>query len=303
VQDLNRWNDAVFHGKILSQASLKAAFTPVKTEENKDDNSGNGYGYGWGVMHMRGALEISHGGGLDGFSSYLMQLPKQNFTVAVLANALPGASGVDPGRLAHLVSEIYVGDKLEPRSVPVANQSVSPKAFDAVVGRYDYGNAVLTVTRENTHLYAQLTGQPRFEIFPKSDTDYFWKVVDAQVTFVKDDSGKVTKAIHHQNGATINAPRLEDVAQVKIDPTSFDTVTGKYDYGNGQSILSVTREGDRLFAQLTGQPRFEIFPKSPTEFYWKVVNAEVTFVKDTTGKVTKAIHHQGGQTFEAPKLE
>jgi len=252
---------------------------------------------------MRGAEEISHGGGLDGFSSYLMRLPKQNFTVAVLANALPGAPGADPGRLAHLVAEIYLGDKLEPRSIPIANQSVSPKAFEAVVGRYDYGGAILTVTREDTHLYAQLTGQPRFEIFPKSDTNYFWKVVEAQVSFIKDSSGKVIKAVHHQNGATINALRLDDTTPVKIDPTSYDAVTGRYDYGEGKSILSVTHEGDRLFAHLTGQPKFEIYPKSTTEFYWKVVDAQVTFVKDASGKVTKAIHHQGGRTFDAPRLE
>ena len=56
--------------------------------------------------------------------------------------------------------------------------------------------------------------------------------------------------------------------------------------------MTVTREGDQLFAQLTGQPKFEIFPKSETEFYWKVINARVTFVKGTSGKVTKAIHDQ-----------
>jgi hypothetical protein len=36
-------------------------------------------------------------------------------------------------------------------------------------------------------------------------------VVDAQVTFVRDNTGKVIKAIHHRNGQTINAARLEDV--------------------------------------------------------------------------------------------
>ena len=61
--------------------------------------------------------------------------------------------------------------------------------------------------------------------------------------------------------------------------------------------------GNQLFAQLTGQPRFEIYPKSPTEFFWKIVAAQVTFVKNDQGKVTKAIHHQGGQTIEAPKIE
>jgi hypothetical protein len=93
------------------------------------------------------------------------------------------------------------------------------------------------------------------------------------------------------------------LAEAKVDPARYDSLVGKYDYGNGQAIMTVTREGGRLFAQLTGQPKFEIFPKSETEFFWKVVDAQVTFVKDDKGKVTKAIHHQGGRTFDAPKLE
>jgi hypothetical protein len=161
----------------------------------------------------------------------------------------------------------------------------------------------MTVTKDGPHLYAQLSGQPRLEIFPKSGTEFFWKVVDAQVTFVKDDQGKVTKAIHHQNGQTIHAPRLQDLKEMKVDAATYDAFLGKYDYGAGKAILTVSREGDRLFAQLTGQPKFEIYPKSPTEFFWKVVDAQVQFVKNDAGKITKAIHHQGGQTLEAPKIE
>ena len=46
AEDLYRWNEGIFNGKVLSEASLKAAFTPGKTRENEDDNSGDGYGCG-----------------------------------------------------------------------------------------------------------------------------------------------------------------------------------------------------------------------------------------------------------------
>ncbi len=301
VEDLYRWNEGLFSGKVLDEASLKAAFTPVKTKENQNDDPGDGYGYGWGVSKLRGLREISHGGGLNGFSSFLSRLPTEKFTVAILANSAPGMPKVEPGALAHKLVEIYLADRLAPG--PVANMDVSPKAFDAVVGRYDYGGPILTVTREGDHLFAQLSGQPKIEIFAASETNFFWKVVEAQVTFVKDKSGKVVKALHHQNGHTIDAPRLKDLVEAKVDPAVYDSVLGKYDYGQGQAIMTVTREGNRLFAQLTSQPKFEIFPKSETEFFWKVVDAQVTFVKDEKGKVTKAIHHQNSQTFDAPKLE
>ena len=303
VEDLFRWNEGIFGGKVLKQVSLQAAWTPVQTDENKKDNSGDGYGYGWAISQLRGAEEISHGGGLNGFSSFLMRLPRENFTVAVLANALPGGPGVDPTRLARLVAQFYLWEQLGPRSTYKANAAVLPSAFDALVGRYDYGLGIMTVTKEGNHLYAQLAQQPRMEIFPKSETEFFWKAVDAQVTFVKDSSGMVTKAVHHQNGQLINAPRLPDLKEAKVDTGTYDDFVGKYDYGQGKAILNVTRQGAHLFAQLTGQPKFEIFPSSPAKFFWKVADAQVEFVRNDQGKVTKAIHHQGGQTLEAPRIE
>lgn len=302
VEDLYRWNEAIFGGRALSDASLKAAWTPVQTRQNKHDPPESGYGFGWAVGQFRGVQEISHGGGLNGFSSFLLRLPGQHFTVVVLANALPGGPGADAGGLAHLVTEIYLGDKLPARPIQKVDPNVTATALDAVVGRYDYNSGILTVTKEGSRLYAQLGDQPRFEIFPKSETEFFWKVADAQVTFVKDEHGKVTKAIHHQNGVTLSAPRLEDLTETRIGTADAEAIAGKYDYGQGKVILTVSRNGARVFAQLTGQPKFEIFPKTANEYFWKVVDAQVTFVRDGAGRVTKAIHHQGGRTFEAPKI-
>jgi len=58
-----------------------------------------------------------------------------------------------------------------------------------------------------------------------------------------------------------------------------------------------------LFAQLTGQLKLEIFPKSETEFFWKSVNAQIEFVKDNNGKVIKAILNQRGKKIEGPKIK
>ena len=52
-----------------------------------------------------------------------------------------------------------------------------------------------------------LTGQQNFEVFPESENDFFYKVVDAQLTFHKDKAGKVNYLILHQNGADQKATR------------------------------------------------------------------------------------------------
>ncbi|HVN78108.1 MAG TPA: serine hydrolase [Terriglobia bacterium] len=304
VDDLFRWNEALFHGKVLNPASLKQAFTPVSTTQDRKvgENRDEGYGYGWSLSKLRGLQEISHGGGLQGFLSFLLRYPGENFTVVLLANAAAPLPGLDPGGLAHEITQFYIGNRMEARQIPKPIQ-LSPEDLEAYVGRYDYGGAILTVNKEGNQLFAQLTGQPRFEIFPKSKTEFYWKVVEAQVTFVKNEQGEVITAIHHQGRNVIEAPKLKEESVVNLDPKLLDRYVGKYDYGQGKAILTVTREENHLFAQLTGQPKFEIYPKSETEFFWKVVAAYITFVTDERGKVTKGIHRQGGQTLEVPKIE
>jgi CubicO group peptidase (beta-lactamase class C family) len=304
VRDLYRWNEAIFNGKILSASSLKDAFTPVITaEDDASQPKETGYGYGWAIRTWRGLKEIGHGGGLNGFASYLFRLPKENFTVVVLANCAPAPPERDPGAVAHEVAELWLGDRLPPREKPMIDNSISISNLDAIVGRYDYGGAILEVRRRDHRMFAQLTGQEEYEIYPKSETNFFWKVTEAEVTFVKNQEGRVIQAIHRQDGQTIHASKLEDLEAVKLAPAVLDAVVGRYDYGGGKAIMTITRQGDRLFAQLTGQPRLEIFPKSETEFFWKAVAARISFVKDRGGKVVKAIHHQGGRTFEAPRLK
>jgi hypothetical protein len=96
------------------------------------------------------------------------------------------------------------------------------------------------------------------------------------------------------------AAELMGIAEV--DPTISNACVGEYDYGQGK-ILTVTKGDDRLFAQMTGQLTYEIFPKSETEFFWKIVNAQIEFVKDNEGKVIKAILNQGGRKSEGPKIK
>ena len=58
---------------------------------------------------------------------------------------------------------------------------------------------------------------------------------------------------------------------------------------------TVTRTGDRLFAQLTGQPAVEVFPESPTDFFFKIVDAQVTFKLGADGRATGFVLHQNGR--------
>jgi CubicO group peptidase (beta-lactamase class C family) len=76
TEDLHRWNQALFGGKVLAAASLAKMLTPVK----------NDYGFGIVITKADGRTRYSHGGGINGFNSHLAYFPDSGVTVAVLAN-------------------------------------------------------------------------------------------------------------------------------------------------------------------------------------------------------------------------
>jgi uncharacterized pyridoxamine 5'-phosphate oxidase family protein len=90
---------------------------------------------------------------------------------------------------------------------------------------------------------------------------------------------------------------------VQVAPEVLESYVGRYDFGQGRAILTVSREGNRLYAQMKGQPKMEIFPRSQTTFFSRLVPAQVTFVKDTQGEVTGLIHEQGARRLEIRRLE
>jgi len=80
----------------------------------------------------------------------------------------------------------------------------------------------------------------------------------------------------------------------RVNPAVYDAYVGQYELAPG-FILTVTREGDRLMTQATGQNKIEVFPISETEFFPKVVDARITFVRGADGKVDRLVLKQAGR--------
>jgi len=125
------------------------------------------------------------------------------------------------------------------------------------------------------------------------------------IGFNRDASGKVIEAVTDDRGtketwAKTGKP-LPVRIEIKLHEPILTSYTGEYELAPG-FILTVTREGDRLFTQATGQSKVEIFAESETKFFLKVVDAQLEFIKDDSGKVIKVILYQGGQKLEGPKI-
>jgi CubicO group peptidase (beta-lactamase class C family) len=83
-------------------------------------------------------------------------------------------------------------------SKPVA---VDSKTYDAYAGEYEVTPTFMVkVYKEGDKLMTQATGQPAFELFPEGENKFFLRVVNAKVTFTRDDKGTVTGLIINQGG-------------------------------------------------------------------------------------------------------
>ena len=89
---------------------------------------------------------------------------------------------------------------------------------------------------------------------------------------------------------------------IAIDPKVFDAYVGEYELRPG-FVLTLSREGDRLWAQATNQPRLEIFAESETLFFAKAIDAQLELVKDASGAVTHLILHQNGRKAPGKKIK
>jgi len=189
THDLLRWEQGLFGGKVLSAASLKKMTTPFK--EN--------YACGLMVHTVNGHQVIEHGGGIEGFNTDLAYYPDDRLTIVVHGNL----NGSAPDEIASKLGAILHGEK-----VVLASERkevmVPPAVLSTYVGTYELAPEFsIVITLESGQLMEQATNQPKFPIFAESPTEFFLKVVDAQIEFVKNDKGEVTQLILHQGGRDI----------------------------------------------------------------------------------------------------
>jgi 3-oxoadipate enol-lactonase len=91
-------------------------------------------------------------------------------------------------------------------------------------------------------------------------------------------------------------------AEIAMDTNAKQAFVGQYELAPN-FILTITLDGDQLYAQATGQQRAAIFPESPTQFFLKVVNAQLSFELGPDGRPTSLILHQNGRDRQAKRIK
>ncbi len=301
VDDLAAWDAALAGGELISEASYRRMTSPYVLADGEEA----AYGYGFSVTKLRDLPVIHHGGGIHGFSTFGLRVPSERVYVAALSN-IPGG-GMGPGPLALRVAALVAGDPF-PDFERVA---VEPAVLERYVGVYriDEGST-RTVTVEDGRLYTQRSGGGKLEAIPYSETGFFYEQSLTHWEVVLDGDGRASHMLMYHDGsseperAEWTDEEIVDTTpeETEVDPAIYDSYAGRYQLAPG-FILTVRRDGDRLLAQATGQPEFEVFPSSETEFFWKVVDARLVFEVGADGRANSVTLYQAGQVVPGPRIE
>jgi CubicO group peptidase (beta-lactamase class C family) len=291
VDDLAIWDRALSGETLLRKASLDRMFTAAKLKSG----SAVHYGYGMGVFDFAGRHVQLHGGEIPGFTTAVARVPGERLFVAILSNN--DASDPPPDTVALRIVAKAFGQPFE----DVKRIQLDPRALAEYPGVYRFDEQTTRViTLEGGKLYAQRRGGGKQEISATAPDELIYPDGMTRLHFRRDAQGKVTgvdfSAVSDvdQTGTRTSEPLPQERQAAKVDPSVYGAYAGEYEVTPAFSI-AITREGDQIFAQATGQPKFEIFPASESRFFLKVVDAEIEFVRGADGKVTGLVLHQNGR--------
>jgi CubicO group peptidase (beta-lactamase class C family) len=296
VDDLARWDEALTGARLLKPASLDRMFTPVNLRSGRNTS----YAYGWGIGEYAGRKVIEHGGDINGFTTDILRVPEARLLVVILSNN----TGKDNRPLSFQIAARALGKPTEDWPVIALDE----KALDEYVGVYRFADGVTrTITRDGSKLFSQRSGSEKLEIVPTAKDEFFFKEPGTRLRFQRDAQGSIASVDYRPRfgmsdvGARTGETPVERQA-VKIDSALLDAYAGVYELGPGFQI-TVSREGDRIFAQPTGQQKSEIFPESDTKFFLKVVDAQLVFVRGQNGQAESLVLHQGGREVPGKRVK
>jgi CubicO group peptidase (beta-lactamase class C family) len=311
---------------ILTAATLEEMMEPAKAS-----NGSYGLGYQVDAINETSIVLRGHGGANTGWHALFMVDPVTNDGFIMITNGGAGSkiyrqvfcdwiywkTGESLGNRCNIVPS--VANKM--KQIIDAKGSVNLEDSYADLKKNEANTYNFSESQLNQLGYHYLgngkienavaTFKLNADLFPKSSNVYdsYGEALLA--------SGETEKAIENylkavelNPGSTEGIKILKDLGvdteglfkKIAVADTILQTYVGNYELAP-EFIISISKKGSLLMAQATGQSEFEIYPKSETVFYLKVVEAQVTFNLNEDGQVASMTLLQGGQETTGLKLK
>ncbi|MBZ0178640.1 MAG: serine hydrolase [Melioribacteraceae bacterium] len=324
VEDLYKWDQALYQPGFLTQESLDLFFTPYV------EAMGGHYGYGWGIAEkdIDGDGEvnkiISHGGGINGFNTLIKRVPGKGQLIVLLNNT--GGAPLD--FMANQIINIINDQESEvpKKGIGLAMfEKYQDDGIDEAINWYSQLKesemlaAFYTDRTEMNSLGYYLMNNKNdvkaaekiFELNMNEYPDWF-NAYDSYAEVLMKTGNKEKAIEYYKKSVDMNPGNKNGIDMLKIlgveykkEITVSENILNEYvgEYELAPNfIITVRREAGQLYAQATGQPEFEIYPSSETEFYLTAVEAQIKFNRNEEGKVTGLTLFQGGREMPGKRL-
>lgn len=195
TEDLLLWDQALYTEKLLSKKSIEEMYLP-----DKEMLPGKAYASGVWISTKHGRREIAHGGNATGFITYFARYPSDRVTIIVLSNNEKGSSGKISGVLSSIVFGSPYEMAYERKAIAVDTDILAK-----YVGEYtfEFPKTTIVVTQENGMLFQKRGGEAKQEMFAESESKFFLKSEDIQLTFMKDSNGTISGVRVDQGDGTL----------------------------------------------------------------------------------------------------
>lgn len=269
LDDLLRWNRALHGGRVLGPELYRQMTTPQGPAADND------YGFGIGRSSLNGAVRLSHGGGIPGFTSQLIYLPESEVSVIALQNIDSGNPNDVATRLA-----AFASGRPFPEPVPIAVDEATLREIEGVYRIDDEQVRELRVV--DGKLTSQRSGGQRFPLIPIGVDRFLFDESTTLLAIERSPEGAITGLTVTANGEArgqqavrTDLPLSAQRTRVDLSPGQIERVLGRY--AGAPGLMTVFLDGHALKVQLSGQPAFDLFAESPARFYLTVVDATLEF--------------------------
>jgi CubicO group peptidase (beta-lactamase class C family) len=323
VEDLYKWDRALYTETLLSEKLKEKYFYPHY------EAMGGHYAYGWAVIKDKNLSDkevtvVSHGGGINGFNSLIMRIPEEKKLV-VLLNNTGGTLLVEMANsIVKILNNKEYPDPRKPVSLHI-DEVVKSKGIDEAVKEYrqikkeETGKFIFRESELNSLGYSYLRNNQideaiaifrlNVEAYPDGSNTYDSLGEALLAKGNKEESIENYKKSLELNPRNANAVKVlkslgvetEEKKDITVSPEVLKKYEGKYQLTKDLIITISTEEG-KIYAQATGQPKFELYPETETKYYLKVVEAQMEFDVNENNTVTGLTLFQNGQKMPAPKI-
>lgn len=321
VEDLYKWDLALRTDKILSKKYMDEMFI------GRVDARNSNYAFGWFIdtitIDDQYYLVYTHGGGINGFNTINYIILQKQQVVILFSNA----GGAPLNGITNSIISILNGKEYKMPAKPIVDllsQKINETGISDAINEfnklksnkeaYSYSERELNslgydYLRANKIDEAIGIFKLNMQEFPQSSNVYDSYAEALMVKGENDESINYYKKSLALNPENLNA--VEQLKKLGVEYKAEEIILKNSDLikFSGQYqlfpefIITIRVDGDRIFAQATGQSELELFPLAENKFYNKIVDAPMEFIADENGQINKMILYQNGREMPGTRIK